>query len=138
VGPHFGGKVEAADSFAEEGSLFVLGFGEGDLNVGAKEGDGQAREAGSGTEVEECGGAGVKVLGGEEAFPEMAADDLSGISDGGEVGPGVPLEEELEVGGELGEEGDGDFGQVRGEQACDCGFGEGGHGRLSVSQRRGL
>src|ERR1700722_2032214 len=68
VGPDFRGKVEAAGGFAEEGSFFVLGFGEGDLNVGAKEGDGQAGEAGSRAEVEECGRAGVEVLGGEEAF----------------------------------------------------------------------
>ena len=138
AGPDFGGEVEAADGFAEEGSLFVLGFGERDLNAGAKEGDGQSGEAGSGAEVEEAGGAGVEMPGGEEAFSEVTADDLLGIADGGEVSAGVPLEEEVEVGGEMGEEGSGRIRQVRGEQACDCGFGEGGHTRLPVSQKRGL
>jgi len=140
AGPDFCGEVKVADGFAEEGSLFVLGFGKGDLNVGPEKDDGQAGEAGSGAEVEECDRANVKVLGGEEAFSEVAADDLLGIADRGEVSAGVPLEEEVEVCAKLGEESGGDigFGEVRGEQVCDCGLGEGRHGRLSVSQKRGL
>ena len=54
-------EVEGADGFAEERGLFVLRFGQGDLDVGAEEGDGQAGEASPGAEVEEGGGAGVQV-----------------------------------------------------------------------------
>ena len=51
-GPDFNvGKVEGANGFAEEGGLFVLGFGQGDMGFGVKEGDGEAREAGSGAQV---------------------------------------------------------------------------------------
>jgi hypothetical protein len=42
------------------------------------------------------------VLASEEAFAEVAADDVFGVADGGEVGAGVPLEEEVEIGGEPG------------------------------------
>ena len=44
------------------------------------------------------------MAGGEEALAEVAADDVFGVADGGEVGAGVPLEEQVEVGGELGVE----------------------------------
>ncbi len=104
AGPDFGLEGEGADGFAEEGGFFVLGFGEGDVDVGAEEGDGEAGKACSGAEVEEGLGVGGEMVGGEEAFAEVAADDLFGVADGGEVGAGVPFEEEVEVGGELGEE----------------------------------
>lgn len=133
-GPDFNvGKVKGADDFAEEGGLFVLGFGQGDVGLGVKEGDGEAGEAGSGAQVEE-GGRGAEVLGGEEAFSEVAANDLLRVADGSEVGTGVPLEEEIEVGGEAGHEvfwrGDG---QVGGEEGGDLGFGEGGHRDFSIA-----
>jgi len=115
-------KVESADSFAEEGGFFVLGFGEGDLNVGAEDCSGKAGEAGSGTEVQKGCGAGVKVPGGEETFAEVTADDLLGIADRGEVGTGVPLEEEVEIGRELEEEGGGCFGKVGREEIGYGGF----------------
>ena len=60
--------------------------------------------------------------GGEEAFAEVAADDLFGVADGGEVGAGVPFEEEVEVEGELGDQGCGGIGQVGREERGDCGF----------------
>ena len=99
-GPYFCLETEGADHFAEEGSLFVLGFGEGYGDVGTEELDGEAGEACSGAEVEE-GRAGSEVLSGKEALAEVTADDLLGIADGGEIGSGVPLEEQIEVGGEL-------------------------------------
>jgi hypothetical protein len=40
-------------------------------------------------------------MGGEEAFSEVATDDFLWVADGGEVGASVPLEEEIEVDGEL-------------------------------------
>jgi hypothetical protein len=51
---------------------------------------------------------------GEEGLAEVALDDFFGVADGGEVGAGVPLEEEIEIGGELGVEGsgEGDVGEV--------------------------
>src|ERR1700733_7352225 len=92
VRPDFNvGQGEGAHDLAEEGGFFVLGFGEGDLDLGVQERDGQAGESGSGAEVEEGFGFGGDVAGGEEAFAEMAADDLFGIADSGEVGAGVPF-----------------------------------------------
>ena len=70
--------------------------------------DGEAGKAGSGAEIEEGGvggQAGDEVEAGEETLAEVAADDFLGFADGGEVGAGVPLEEQVEVGGELGIEG---------------------------------
>jgi hypothetical protein len=58
----------------------------------------------------------------------VTANDLFGITDGGKVCAGVPLEEEIEVEGELGDQGRGGIGQIRSEEICDSGFGEGGHG----------
>jgi hypothetical protein len=126
-GPDFGLQAEGTDDFAEEGGLFVLGFGEGDGELGVEELDGESGESGTGAEVEE-GRGGSDVLGSEEAFAEVAADDLFGVADGGEVGAGVPLEEEVEISGELGEEGFGQTWGVGGEEGSDFGFGEGGHG----------
>ena len=52
-------------------------------------------------EVEQ-GSGGAEIRRGEEAFAEVAADDLFRIANGGEVGAGVPLEQKVEIGGELG------------------------------------
>jgi len=41
------------------------------------------------------------MLAGEEALAEVGADDGFWVADGGEVGAGVPLEEEIEVGTKL-------------------------------------
>ncbi len=59
--------------------------------------------------------------------PKWRRTISSGVADGGEVGAGVPLEEEIEIGGELGED-FGRWGEVGGEEVGYCGFGEGGHG----------
>ena len=102
IGPDFSGEIEGADGFAKEASLFVLGFGEGDLNVRAQKRDGDAGEACSGAEVEEREGVGIEMARGKEAFAEMTADDLFRIADRGEIGAGVPFEKEVEVQRELG------------------------------------
>jgi hypothetical protein len=60
------------------------------------------------------------MLSGEEAFAEVAADDLFGIADGGEIGAGVPLEEEMEVSRELRKQGGGRIREIRNEEGCDC------------------
>ncbi len=132
------GQVEAADGLAEEACLLALGLGERDVQVWEQELDGQAGEAGSGAEVEKTGrreeGRGKRKVrseleGAEEALAEVALDDALGVADGGEVGAGVPAEEEVEVGGELREERCGGWGiaQVGGEEGGDAGFGERGH-----------
>jgi hypothetical protein len=95
--PDFGGKAESADYFSEECGFFVLGFGKGDLNLRVKQGDRQPWEACSLTEVEEGSSRWVEMLGCEEAFTEVATDDLFRLADGGEVGAGVPLEEKIKV-----------------------------------------
>ena len=98
-------EAEGAEGFAEERGFFVLGFGERDLGFGVEDGNGKAGEAGSRAEVEEGFGFNGNVAGREEALAKVAPDDLLGIADGGEVGAGVPLEEKIEVRGELGEDG---------------------------------
>lgn len=98
--PDFGGEVERTDGFTKEGGLFVLGFGEGDGNLRPKEGNREAGKAGSRAEVQEGLGVGGQMAGGEETFSKVPADDLFRIADGGEIGPGVPPEEQVEVGGE--------------------------------------
>ena len=126
VGPDFGGKAEGADGFLEEGGFFALRLGQGDGEGGVGELDGQAGEAGAGTEVEE-GGAGAEAGGGEEALAEVAADDVVGGADGGEVDALVPFKDEVEVEEELRGEGGRDVG-VGGEEGEEFG---GGHGRGS-------
>jgi hypothetical protein len=103
-GPNFDREAEGADGFAEERGLFVLGFGQGNGNFGVQKGYGDAGKTCPAAEVEEGGGCQAKVTGGEEAFAEVATDYFFGVADGGEVGAGVPFEEEIEIGGELGEE----------------------------------
>jgi hypothetical protein len=122
VGPDFGGEAESSDYFAEEGGFFVLGFCECDLDVRAEERDGEAREAGPRAEVEEGGGVGVEMAGGEEALSEVAPDDLFRIADRGQVGACVPLHQEVEIGGELRKDGGGNFTQIWCEEGRDRGF----------------
>jgi hypothetical protein len=128
AGPDFRGQGEGADDLTEEGGLFILGFGERDVNVRAKESDGEAREAGPGAEVQKCESAGGRVAGiqvrgiqvrgiqvtrGEETLAEVAADDLFGIADGGQVGARIPFEEETEVSREPWEKSDREVGKIR-------------------------
>ena len=98
LGPDFCGDGERADGFAEERGFLPLGFCEGDGDFGVKELDGQAGETGAGAEVEQRVGR-TDVGGGEEALAEVAADDLLGRADGGEVDSGVPFLDEVEVEG---------------------------------------
>jgi len=58
TGVDLGGDVGDADGFLKEGGFLALGLGEGDGYVWAADRDGDAREAGSGAEVEERGDAG--------------------------------------------------------------------------------
>lgn len=101
-GVHLGVREgEGADGFTKEGGFFVLRLGESDGELGAEDGDGQPGEAGAGAEVEEGGDAVGEGAGGEDGLEEVAAEDAFFITDGGEIGAGVPLLEEGEVGGEL-------------------------------------
>ena len=55
-GPDFGLEAQGPNDLAEEGGFFVLGFGEGDLQVWEEKLDGEAGEAGSAAEVQQgCG-----------------------------------------------------------------------------------
>ena len=92
-----GGDAGDADGFLEEGGFFVLGFGEGDGDFGAADGDGNAGEAGAGSIVEEGGDAGGKGMGAGDGLEEVALEDGVGIADGGEVGAGVPVNEERQI-----------------------------------------
>jgi hypothetical protein len=75
-----------------------LGFGEGYVDFRVNKGYGEAGESGSGAQIEE-GIAGADVLGGEEALAEVTGNYFVGVSDSGQVGAGVPLEEEVQVDG---------------------------------------
>jgi hypothetical protein len=101
-------RGKGAGDFAEEGGFLVVRFDQREGDFGGPEFDGDAWESGAGTDVGEGGGrvkvrifnhrghggrAGEEVAGGEEAFAEVAGDDLFGIADGGEVDAGVPAEE---------------------------------------------
>ena len=86
-----------ADGFAEEGGFFVLRLGEGDADFRPADGDGNSGEAGTGTVVEECGDPGRKRLRAGDGFEEVALEDAAGIADGGEIGAGVPTEEERKI-----------------------------------------
>jgi len=70
------------------------------------------------------------MAGGEEALAEVAADDVLGGADGGEVDAVVPFKDEVEIQEELGGERGGDDG-VGGEEG---GEGGGGHGAVVSSQ----
>lgn len=132
-GPNFGFEAERSDGFAEEGSLFTLRLGQGHLKLGEEQLDGQAGETGAGAEVQKSGRRRQQrreVDTGEEAFAEVAADDLFGVADGREIGAGVPAEKEVKVSAELGVEvgRDGRAGEVGFEERGDLGFAED-HGR---------
>jgi hypothetical protein len=79
--PYLGGEIEGANNFAQERCLFVLGFGEGDLDLGAEKRDGNSGKACSGSKVEESGGIRIEMARGKEAFAEVPADDLFGVAD---------------------------------------------------------
>jgi hypothetical protein len=46
------GQAEGADDFAEEGGLFVLRFGQGNVGLRVQESDGETGEAGAGAQIE--------------------------------------------------------------------------------------
>lgn len=122
AGPDFCGEIECADSFAEKRGLFVLRFGQSDLNVAAQQGNGNAREARPGAEIEKSGGVLAKMARGKEAFAEVPADDLFRIADRREIGAGVPFEKEVEVDGEVRHECDRSVWKVGYKEVGDCGF----------------
>ena len=122
AGPDLRGEIEGADSFAEKAGFFVLGFGEGDLNIRTQKPDRDAREACPGAEVEEGGGVAREMARGKEAFAKMTANNLFRVADCGEIGAGVPFEEEVEVQRELGQQGSRGIRKIRCEEVGDCGF----------------
>ena len=136
-GPDLDGYIEGSGHFAEKRSLFILRFGESDLNFRVKQDDRQAREAGTGAEVEKSGRVASEVLGGEEAFAKVTADDIFRTADSCEIGTGIPFEEKIEINGEFWVERvrEGCFGEQIGlEKGGDRRVGEGGHRILSLSQ----
>ena len=102
TGPDLGGEIEGANNFAQKRCLFVLGFGQGDLDLRAQKRDGNSREAGPGSEVEKSGGIGIDMARGKDALAEVPADDLFGVTDRSQVRSGVPFEKEIEIERELG------------------------------------
>lgn len=122
AGPDFRGEIEYAYSFAEKRGLFVLRFGQSDLNVTAQQRDGDAGEARSGAEVEESRCLGGEMAADKEAFTEVPADDLFRIADRREIRACVPLKNEVEIDRELGQESGRGVWKVGYEEVGDCGF----------------
>ncbi len=89
-------KPRVRDSFAEKGGLLILGLSQCYLQIRKQKLDGQAREASAAPEVQKCLSR-RELSGSEQALAEMTTDDLFRVTDGGEIGMGVPLEEEIEV-----------------------------------------
>ena len=83
AGPDLRGEIKAANGFAKKASLFVLGFGEGDLNVRVQKCDGNARKTCPGAEVEKSWRFGIEMARSKQAFAEVPADDLFGVADRG-------------------------------------------------------
>ena len=125
--PNFGGETEGADRFPQEGGLFVLRFGERDLNVWPHKSDRKARKTCSRAKVQQCRRIGVKMTSSEETLPEVAANNLLRIADSGEVRARVPLQQEVKVDGELGKESGRDIRKIGNEEVSNFGFGEGWH-----------
>lgn len=125
--PDFGAEIEGADGFPQESGLFVLRFGERDVNVTPEKGNGKAGEACPRAKVEQGRGIGVKMTSGEETLSEVAANDLFGIADRGEVRARIPFQEEVEVERELGEQPGGRIRKVGNQEVSDFGFRESWH-----------
>ncbi len=104
--PDFGVQMKAADCFAEKCCLSVLGFSQSDVNLRVREGYRDSGETGPGAEIEEGVGGRSEVPSAEEAVGEVPEDNFARLTDGGEVGAGIPFEKQREIGGKL-------FGQGR-------------------------
>jgi hypothetical protein len=102
IRPDLGREIEGANNLAQKRRFFVLGFGQGDLDLRAEKRDGNSREAGSRSEVEKSGSIGIDMARGKDAFAEVPADDLFGVADRSQVRAGIPFKQEIEIEGELG------------------------------------
>lgn len=125
-------EAQSAYGFAEEGRFLALGFSEGNLNLRQEKLDRESRESSARTEVEKrrvCGKKWSEVKTDEEALAKVPADNLFRVADGGEIGSGVPPEEQIEVNAELGVEGRRYWcvREIRLKEFGDLGFAEG-HG----------
>ena len=106
------GKCKGAGHFAEEGGFPVIGFDEGEVEVGRPDFEREGGESGTGTDIEdfrwrpidfnvrgELGSRrdewrrGKKMASEEERFAEVAGHDFLFLADGGEVDAGVPTEQ---------------------------------------------
>ena len=68
-------------------------------------------------------------MGEKERFAKMSCHDLFRVADGGEVGFLVPAQEEIEVGGDLGELVAGEAGYIRMEKGGEV------HGETVIGKR---
>ena len=82
-----------AAGFPQEGGFLAYGLNQSDRHGRFGNSDWEAREAGTGTDVDQDAGLEGEVGGDEERFSEVAADDLTRIADRGQVDLSVPLEE---------------------------------------------
>jgi len=117
-------EPQSTDGFAEKTGLFALRFGQGNVGFWVEELNWDTGKAGTGAKVQKSVEFG-EVLSGEEAFAEVAADDLFGVSDSSEIGTSVPFEEEFEISVKLlvvllGERGS----QVRSKKVFDLRYGK--------------
>lgn len=83
-------KAEFDDGLLQKGGFFGVGIEEGDVEVGAADGGGDAGLSAAGADVEH--GLGVFDIGQEgQAVEQVMADGLGGIAQGGQVVGFVPL-----------------------------------------------
>ena len=98
-------QCKGAGDLAKECRFFLIGLDQGEGDLWHPEFDGDAGESGAGADVGQANlllarglrAAREEVAGGEEAFTEVAGDDVFRVADGGEVDPRIPVGEYIDV-----------------------------------------
>jgi len=92
------GEAQLLHGQLEEAGAFADGFEEGEVGVGAGDGEDEAGEAAAGADVGDAlGGGNVPNEQGGEGVKEVLDGCFGGVGDGGEAGAGVVGDEELVV-----------------------------------------
>jgi hypothetical protein len=90
-------EIQSSDDFGKEGGLLLIAFDQNALNIRSGHTDGYGRKAGTGANVGEPTMPYGNVADGEHAFPEMEAEDFTGICDRCEGHFVVPTQQQFDV-----------------------------------------
>jgi len=71
----------------------------------------------------------MEMPGRKEALPKVSPDNLFRLADRRQIGPRVPLQQQIKIIGKPGQDCRRDS-QIRLEQGCNCGFGERSHRKV--------